>query len=114
MPRNRRRFLFTTFYQLLRGLEVQLRTNLITTRIGNRAASSSECRITVGVVDVIATEVVVVEDVEDIERESNPRRHVTERREILPKAHVNVLVRERSGNGEARRIEWVLCKIGRV
>src|SRR5260221_14511038 len=83
-----------------RRLEVELCSKLISPGIRDSAASLSEIHVLRGA-SVAAAEVVMVERVENIERNSESRRALAETREVLTQPHVYVLVRERAGNAKS-------------
>src|SRR5438132_369178 len=91
------------------GLEVQLSTKLISARVRYDAVGVAEgCNMRqrrIGDAGVVASQIVVIERVEDVEREANGRRAASKTREILAQPHVDALVRERARYRVSTRLE---------
>src|SRR5205814_9862648 len=91
-----------------RRSEVDLRAQLVSARIGSYTARLPEVGVGLSVglqAGVVAGEIDVIQCVEDVESQPNLRRGSSERRQVLPETHIEILVRERARNGKTSSLE---------
>src|SRR3954464_9077364 len=97
-----------SFNKSSRQSEVDLCAELIPACIRSDAARFAEVRVRLTVslqAGIVLRKVHVIQRVEDVQRETNPRIGSTETRQILSDPHVEVLVGERARYGEAASLE---------
>src|SRR5204863_1430983 len=88
--------------------EVDLRAELVSARIGSYTARLPEVGVGLSVglqAGVVAGKIDVIQRVEDVESQPNLRRGSSERRQVLPETHIEILVRERARNGKTSSLE---------